>query len=130
MTDLVPELAALPIAATLDGELVAFGPDGSPDFPRLCERMLMRRPGIAMTYMIFDLLSLDGDDLRRAPYSERRAQLEALDLNGVFWQRSRASLRNNVTPRIDRGTAGGSRLRTVTTGATSWKGRAHSTSRV
>jgi bifunctional non-homologous end joining protein LigD len=32
------------------------------------------------------LLSLDGDDLRRAPYSERRAQLEALDLNGVFWQ--------------------------------------------
>jgi bifunctional non-homologous end joining protein LigD len=41
MTDLVPELAALPIAATLDdGELVAFGPDGAPDFPLLCDRLL------------------------------------------------------------------------------------------
>jgi bifunctional non-homologous end joining protein LigD len=48
--------------------------------------MLMRRPGIAVTLMIFDLLSLDGDDLTRAPNSERRAQLEALDLNGVHWQ--------------------------------------------
>jgi hypothetical protein len=43
MTDLVPELSALPVAATFDGELVAFGDDGSPDFPFLCERMLMRR---------------------------------------------------------------------------------------
>jgi bifunctional non-homologous end joining protein LigD len=60
MTDLVPELDALPVRATLDGELVAFGDAGSPDFPLLCERMLMRRPGIAVTYMIFDLLSLEG----------------------------------------------------------------------
>lgn len=86
MTPLVPELSALPLAATLDGELVAFGADGSPDFPLLCERMLARRPGIAVTYMVFDLLSLDGDDLTHAAYSERRAQLEALDLNGVHWQ--------------------------------------------
>ena len=48
--------------------------------------MLMRRPAIAVTYMVFDLLSLDGEDLTRAPYSERRAQLDALDLNGVHWQ--------------------------------------------
>jgi bifunctional non-homologous end joining protein LigD len=40
MTDLVPELAALPAFATLDRELCAFGPDGSPDFPLICERML------------------------------------------------------------------------------------------
>lgn len=46
----------------------------------------MRRSGIAVTYMVFDLLSLDGIDLTWAPYSERRARLEALDLNGVFWQ--------------------------------------------
>jgi hypothetical protein len=26
-------MSALPVAVTLDGELVAFGPDGSPDFP-------------------------------------------------------------------------------------------------
>ena len=86
MTPLLPELSALPLAATFDGELVAFGEDGRPDFPLLCERMLMRRPGIAVTYMVFDLLRIDGKDLTRAPYSERRAQLEALDLNGVFWQ--------------------------------------------
>jgi bifunctional non-homologous end joining protein LigD len=86
MTEQVPELSALPVGATLDGELVAFGPDGCPDFPLLCERMLMRRRGIAVTYMVFDLLSLDGEDFTRAPYSERRAELEALDLNGVQWQ--------------------------------------------
>jgi bifunctional non-homologous end joining protein LigD len=36
--------------------------------------------------MIFDLLSLDGEDLTHAPYCERRARLEALDINGVYWQ--------------------------------------------
>jgi bifunctional non-homologous end joining protein LigD len=86
MRPLLPELSALPVAATLDGELVAFGDDGRPDFPLLCERMLMRRPGIPVTYMVFDLLSVEGKDLTRAPYSERRAQLEALDLKGVYWQ--------------------------------------------
>jgi bifunctional non-homologous end joining protein LigD len=35
MTDLLPELSALPVAATFDGELVAFGDDGAPDFPLL-----------------------------------------------------------------------------------------------
>jgi bifunctional non-homologous end joining protein LigD len=39
-----------------------------------------------VTYMVFDLLRVDGADLTRAPYAERRAQLEALDLNGVYWQ--------------------------------------------
>jgi bifunctional non-homologous end joining protein LigD len=60
MTPLVPELSALPVSATLDGELVAFGEDGAPDFPLLCERMLMRRSGIAATLMVFDVLSVDG----------------------------------------------------------------------
>jgi len=86
MTELLPELAALRVPATLDGELVAFGPDGSPDFPLLCERMLMRQPGINVTYMAFDLLSIDGNDMTRAPYPERPAELERLDLNSVHWQ--------------------------------------------
>ena len=86
MTSLLPELSVLPIAATLDGELVAFGADGAPDFPLLCDRMLMRRPGISVTYMVFDLLGVDGEDLTRAPYFERRAQLEELNVNGVHWQ--------------------------------------------
>src|SRR5262245_35701393 len=86
MTDLVAELDALPVRVTLDGELVAFGPDGSPDFPLLCERMLMRRSGIPVTYMTFDLLGLEGHSRLNEPYTTRRAELEALDLNGVRWQ--------------------------------------------
>jgi bifunctional non-homologous end joining protein LigD len=46
----------------------------------------LRRPGIAATYMVFDLLSLDGEDMTRLRHSERRAQLEALSLNGPYWQ--------------------------------------------
>jgi bifunctional non-homologous end joining protein LigD len=48
--------------------------------------MLMRRPGIPVTLMIFDLLSIDGRSLLRAPYSERRAQLEAINVNGLHWR--------------------------------------------
>ena len=85
MTELVPELAALPIFATLDGELVAFGPDGAPDFPTICERMLARRRGIPITYVIFDVLTLNGENLTGLPYSERRAVLESLNLNSTYW---------------------------------------------
>jgi bifunctional non-homologous end joining protein LigD len=86
MTDLLPELASFPVYGTFDGELVAFDADGNPDFPLVCERMLMRRRHIPLVYVIFDALSLEGVSLMGAPYSERRAQLEALELNGVYWQ--------------------------------------------
>jgi ATP-dependent DNA ligase len=145
MTSLVPELAALPVFATLDGELCAFGPDGSPDFPLVCERMLMRRRGIAITYVVLDLLSLDGRDLTGAPYSERRSQLESLNLDGTYWQTpetfvdgealfeavcahelegvvaKRKSSRYRLT------TGDGSRSRTGTTGVTSVSGNQRST---
>jgi len=39
-----------------------------------------------VTASLFGALSLDGEDFTRLPCSERRAQLEALNLNGVFWQ--------------------------------------------
>jgi len=32
------------VCAALDGDLVAFGEDGTPDFPLLCEGMLMPSP--------------------------------------------------------------------------------------
>jgi bifunctional non-homologous end joining protein LigD len=131
MTDLVPELAALPVLVTLDGELCAFGPDGAPDFSLICERMLMRRSGIRLTYMVFDLLCLDGQDFTRRPYAERRVQLEALGLNDVYWQTpeafddgqalrtsSRASSRSDRTVDTAQENAAGSRPRTGTTGAT------------
>ena len=60
--------------------------------------MLMRRSGMAVTYMVFDLLSFDGEDFTRAPYSERRARLEALDLNGAHWQTPEAFDAGSTSP--------------------------------
>ena len=86
MTELVPELSALPVPTTLDGELVAFGrEDGSPDFPLICERMLMRRRHITISYVIFDLLSLEGSSMLALRYWRRREELESLNLNGSYW---------------------------------------------
>ena len=69
--------------AVLDGEVVAFGPDGRPSFQRLQRRMhltsdsLVRR--LARTepvaYVIFDLLWLDGHSLMGEAYAERRERL-------------------------------------------------------
>jgi bifunctional non-homologous end joining protein LigD len=39
-----------------------------------------------VTYLVFDLLRLDGRDLLREPLSARRALLESLDLADVWWQ--------------------------------------------
>jgi bifunctional non-homologous end joining protein LigD len=65
----------------LDGELVAFDRDGCPDFPLICERMLMRPQSIAVVFVIFDLLSLNGRSLLHESYSKRREELEALGLS-------------------------------------------------
>jgi bifunctional non-homologous end joining protein LigD len=86
MTDLLPELASFPVFGTFDGELVAFDAGGSPDFPLVCERMLMRRHHVRIVYVIFDLLSLDGHSLMGQPYRERRRQLDALNLNALHWR--------------------------------------------
>jgi bifunctional non-homologous end joining protein LigD len=86
MTPFLPELASFPTFGTFDGELVAFDNDGSPDFPLICERMLMRRQHVPITYVIFDVLSLEGTSLLGVPYAERRAQLEALNMNGPYWR--------------------------------------------
>jgi hypothetical protein len=43
MTEHVDFLARLSVAAILDGELVALDHDGKPDFPQLCDCVLMRR---------------------------------------------------------------------------------------
>lgn len=94
-----PELAALGgelSEAVLDGEVVAFDEAGHPSFTRLAERMHVRDPRraaqlaarIPVTYMIFDVLVLDGMGLADRPYAERRAALEALaerGLSGRHW---------------------------------------------
>jgi len=83
MTRLLPELAdTLPADVQLDGELVALDRDGRPDFHRLSARMLHGRPGIAVTLFVFDVLAVEGVPVTALPYSERRALLEELDVEG------------------------------------------------
>jgi ATP-dependent DNA ligase len=79
-------LAQLPVRAVLDGELVALDDNGKPDFAQLCECVLMRRTTAPLTFIAFDVLTVDGTDVMRLPYIERRAILEDLNLNGRFWR--------------------------------------------
>jgi bifunctional non-homologous end joining protein LigD len=80
--------------AVLDGEIVAFDADGRPSFERLQQRMHLtgeaqirrRAQDHPVVYVIFDLLYLDGHSLMGLPYSERRARLEELALDGPAWQ--------------------------------------------
>jgi bifunctional non-homologous end joining protein LigD len=88
----LPEVAkALGVVLTgrrvvLDGEAVAPDPDtGAPDFARL-QRRLGINPSAALlaegpvTYLIFDLLELDGQPTVDLPYLERRRLLAELAL--------------------------------------------------
>jgi bifunctional non-homologous end joining protein LigD len=76
----------------LDGEIVALK-DGRPSFPALQQRMHVHNDrharslsnSVPVTYLIFDVLHLDGRSCVDLPYMERRALLEGLDLNGPNW---------------------------------------------
>ncbi len=65
-----------------DGEIVAFA-RGRTSFERLQRRMQIadpaaaRRTGVAVYYYVFDLLALDGHDLRGLPLLARKAKLRA-----------------------------------------------------
>jgi bifunctional non-homologous end joining protein LigD len=70
--------ASLPVkSALLDGELVALLPSGVSSFQSLQNAT---RPGsdARLVYFAFDLLYLDGYDLRRSPLIERKQQLREL----------------------------------------------------
>jgi bifunctional non-homologous end joining protein LigD len=75
----------------LDGEIVAFDERGRPSFGTLQQRMHVQRPTPALrdrvpvTYLAFDVLYLQGHVLTSKPYAERRAVLEALELDGPRW---------------------------------------------
>ncbi|MDQ4096633.1 MAG: ATP-dependent DNA ligase [Actinomycetota bacterium] len=79
----------------LDGEIVALDADGQPDGGRLDRRLrgadsesAARRlaEDVPVTYMIYDLLYLDGRLLFDRRYADRRARLDELGLNGFHWQ--------------------------------------------
>jgi bifunctional non-homologous end joining protein LigD len=63
--------------AVLDGEAVVLAANGVADFHAL-RRELGKRSSDRLVYQAFDLLYLDGYDLRPAPYLERKAALRAL----------------------------------------------------
>jgi bifunctional non-homologous end joining protein LigD len=78
----------------LDGEIVAFDEQGRPSFERLQSRMHLasdsavrrRMRDIPATYVIFDLLYLDGHSTLSLSYEERREVLEQLELEGPSWR--------------------------------------------
>lgn len=78
----LPELAAAiaelgAASATLDGELVALDERGVSDF-RALQRSLDEGAPARRVYVAFDLLELDGEDLRELPLHERKERLRDL----------------------------------------------------
>jgi ATP-dependent DNA ligase len=69
---------AVPASSVLDGELVGYR-GGRCDFAAL-QRRITGRPRLAspVTFVVFDLLVLAGDDLRALPYRKRRKHLRRL----------------------------------------------------
>jgi bifunctional non-homologous end joining protein LigD len=68
-------------AAVLDGEVIVPGPNGTSDFGALQEDLGAKRSD-RMVFCAFDVLYLDGLDLRSCPLEDRKRVLAAL-LKGV-----------------------------------------------
>jgi bifunctional non-homologous end joining protein LigD len=98
VTSRYPELRALGEElgmreAVLDGEIVAFDEHGRLSFERLQKRMhlgsesAIRRLAhtAPVSYMIFDVLFLDGELLTSRSYEQRRVLLAELRLEGATW---------------------------------------------
>ena len=94
-----PELQGLSAAiggreALLDGEVAVLGPDGRSNFGALAPRMHVRAAAraaelasaIPATYVVFDILAVDGVSTRSLPYKQRRELLEDLVPAGRSWQ--------------------------------------------
>jgi bifunctional non-homologous end joining protein LigD len=91
-----PEISLSPLGGRdllVDGEIIALNERGLPDFRVLQDRMHVRSATVAerltttvpATYMVFDLLRLDGRDLTTEPLGRRRGLLEGLGLDST-WQ--------------------------------------------
>jgi len=78
-TDRLPRIAeavrGLPVENVLiDGEAVALRPDGRSEF----EAIRTKVGAATAVYVAFDLLQLNGKDIRRQPIEDRRAELERI----------------------------------------------------
>lgn len=79
-----PELGAIAgsvhaKSAILDGEVVALAPDGTPRFE------LLQRGEVPVTYVVFDVLGVDGRNTMVLPYEERHRLLVDLLVPGDHW---------------------------------------------
>ena len=96
-----PELAGLPdalptSAVVLDGELVATDAQGRPSFGRLQQRMHIssaaeaarRANEVPVSYVVFDVLHLDGHDVTGLPLSDRRRLLAQVVEPAPRWRTS------------------------------------------
>jgi bifunctional non-homologous end joining protein LigD len=101
VTATYPELRALgeSLGSTkiiLDGEIVAMDANGRVSFGALQHRMHVRdgsrvrrlMTSTPVTYVVFDVLYLDGKITTDLPYAERRDLLRGLDLRGDRWTTS------------------------------------------
>jgi bifunctional non-homologous end joining protein LigD len=71
---IVAAVLALPVrSCIIDGELIAAGAHGQPDF-----LALLRARRVPVCVYAFDLLELQGRDLRDQPLEQRRSQLKRL----------------------------------------------------
>lgn len=83
--DVLEAAAALPDGTALDGELLAVDPSGAPlPFRALQRRLQRKKPGkkilsdVPVIFRAYDLMEIDGEDIRAQPMRARRAALEAL----------------------------------------------------
>ena len=76
MQSLVAPVLQVPAEqAILDGEVVVLDKDGVSNFQAL-QNAFSGQSTRPLTYFVFDLLYLDGYDLRRVPLEQRKATLE------------------------------------------------------
>ena len=74
----------LPRDLCMDGEILAWGQDGLRSFSRLQARLGRKEPGPTILkrdpvrFQAYDLLRLDGKDMRKVSLEERRKKLEAI----------------------------------------------------
>jgi bifunctional non-homologous end joining protein LigD len=87
--------------AVIDGEVVAIDAQGCPSFQQLQNRAQLPA-GWQIVYYAFDLLHLDGKDLRALPLLERKNKLEQiLGDSGVLFSQSLHGSANEVVGAIE-----------------------------
>jgi bifunctional non-homologous end joining protein LigD len=101
LTGQFPELHEIPTylrahTAVLDGEVVALDEQGRPSFSLMQQRTGLRGAGrrtagradLPILYYVFDLLYVDGYDLRRASLEERKTIVEMIVVSGAVMRYS------------------------------------------